>query len=124
MTNEETIFYMTLYKRRLEASVSSDMDEDIKAFDTAIKALEQHPCEDAISRKDMLAVLRQSHSLTQAWDGFEKLPSVTPKEEIIHCKDCKYRDYWGECNKWSKELDAHKTYLLDENMFCGFAERK
>ena len=31
--------------------------------------------------------------------------------KIIHCKDCKYRDYWGDCNKWSKELDAHKTYL-------------
>ena len=46
MINEEAIFYMTLYKRRLEASVSSDMDEDIKAFDTAIKALEQQSCED------------------------------------------------------------------------------
>jgi len=44
--------------------------------------------------------------------------------EIIHCKDCKYRDYWGDCNKWSKELDAHKSYPLDENMFCGFAEKK
>ena len=44
--------------------------------------------------------------------------------EIIHCKDCKYRDYWGDCNKWSKELDAHKSYILDENMFCGFAEKK
>lgn len=43
-------------------------------------------------------------------------------EKIIHCKDCKYRNYWGECSKWAKELDAHKTYLLDENMFCGFAE--
>lgn len=44
--------------------------------------------------------------------------------EVIHCKDCKYRDYWGDCNKWSKELDAHKSYILDENMFCGFAENK
>lgn len=86
--------------------------------------LEQEPCEDCVSRKDMLSVLSQSHSLTQAWEGFEKLPSVIPKEKIIHCKDCKYRDYWGKCNKWSKELDAHKTYILDENMFCGFAEIK
>lgn len=52
------------------------------------------------------------------------LPPVMPKEKIIHCKDCKYRDYWGDCTKWSKELDAHKSYILDENMFCGFAERK
>ena len=43
------------------------------------EALEQKPCEDAISRKDMLAVFRQSNSLSQAWNGFEKLPPVTPK---------------------------------------------
>ena len=42
---------------------------------------DQQPCEDAISRKDMLAVFSQSHSLTQAWDGFEKLPPIIPKEK-------------------------------------------
>ena len=48
------------------------------------EALEQKPCEDAISRKDMLAVFRQSNSLSQAWNGFEKLPPVTPKEKTAH----------------------------------------
>lgn len=51
MTNEEAIFFMTLYKQRLEASISNEMDKDIEAFDTAIKALEQEPCEDAVSQK-------------------------------------------------------------------------
>ena len=40
MTNEEAIFYLTLYKRRLECSVS-DLDEDIKAYDMALEALKQ-----------------------------------------------------------------------------------
>ena len=56
----------------------------------------------------------------------EKVKNEKVKNDngIIHCKDCKYRDYWGDCTKWSKELDAHKSYILDENMFCGFAEKK
>lgn len=57
MTNEEAIFFMTLYKQRLEASISNEMDKDIEAFDTAIKALEQEPCEDAVSRKAVINTL-------------------------------------------------------------------
>lgn len=83
---------------------NNEANRIIDSFDRVTSGLEQQPCEDAISRKDMLAVLRQSHSLTQAWDGFEKLPSVTPKEktgkwtktqsgddmfpEIIVCSKC------------------------------------
>ena len=91
MTDEETIFYMTLYKRRLEASVSSDMDEDIKAFDTAIKALEQQPCEDAVSRQavhDLIAELLSDYLHDEDREKIEELdvkiedlPSVTPKEK-------------------------------------------
>lgn len=66
----------------------------------------QQPCEDAISRKDMLAVLSQSHSLTQAWDGFEKLPPVTPKEKTGHWEYVQYDGnpnignlHCSECNR-------------------------
>lgn len=116
-----------------------------EALQIAIKVLEQEPCEDCISREAVLEVLKKNRycfniSQEGRWAGkvlwsenlikddackeIEELPSVTSKEKIVHCKDCKYRDYWGKCNKWSKELDAHKTYILDENMFCGFAENK
>lgn len=40
MTNEEAILHMTLRREELKHSVS-DLDEDIKAFDMAIEALEQ-----------------------------------------------------------------------------------
>lgn len=60
--------------------------DDGERFKAYIKDLppvtpKQQPCEDAISRKDMLAIFRQSNSLSQAWNGFEKLPPVTPKEK-------------------------------------------
>lgn len=70
-------------------------------------------------------------ALTCIAEGKNVIKPITPLDsevendnKIIHCKDCKYRDYWGDCTKWSKELDAHKSYILDENMFCGFAEIK
>ena len=60
---------------------AGNMGEIIENLEAISEIMEHQPCENCISRKDMLAVLRQSHSLTQAWDGFEKLPSVTPKEK-------------------------------------------
>lgn len=44
MTREDAILHMTLRREELKHSVS-DLDEDIKAFDMAIQALEQEPCE-------------------------------------------------------------------------------
>ena len=112
-----------------------DADKWREAVTVISKWLEQEPCEDVVRRQ---AVLNTLDKMDKALDEdrtvenykelltecYKDLIPVIPKEEIIHCKDCKYRDYWGDCNKWSKGLDAHKTYLLDENMFCGFAERK
>ena len=86
--------------------------------------------EDCISRqavdelsKELVHTTRdKADFLCNFWEGLQKLPSVASKEKIGHCKDCKYRDYWGECNKWAKELDAHRTYLLDENGYCFLFE--
>lgn len=47
MTREEAILHMTLRREELRHSVS-DLDEDIKAFDMAIKALEQKSILDKI----------------------------------------------------------------------------
>ncbi len=41
MTTEEAILYMSLYKKKLEVSVSDGLEEDIEAFNMAIKALKQ-----------------------------------------------------------------------------------
>ena len=39
-TNKEAIEILKAYKQRLENSCSNQLDEDIKAFDLALKALE------------------------------------------------------------------------------------
>lgn len=51
MTREEAILYMSLYKKKLEDSVSNGLEEDIEAFNMAIKALKQEPIFDEIRAK-------------------------------------------------------------------------
>lgn len=70
----------------------------------AIKTLEQEPCEDAISRQSVLDINehhcgQMSRSLNhEIWKEIKALPSVTPKEKIGHCKDCKYFEYDSVAN--------------------------
>lgn len=72
-----------------------------EALDMAIKALEQQPCEDTISRQAAIEALDGEIEITgrtnaEAVKGYvrlvkdrlERLPSAQP--EIIRCKDCKF----------------------------------
>jgi hypothetical protein len=52
MTREKAILHMILRRAELEHSVS-DLDEDIKAFDMAIKALEREPKLGHWDKKDL-----------------------------------------------------------------------
>ena len=63
---------------------------DSRAIKEAIKALEQEPCEDAISRKSMLDYLKYLHGEMPEEEFVKALPSVTPtrkKEEWISCDE-------------------------------------
>lgn len=73
----------------------------------AIKALEQEPCEDAISRqavdelsKELVHTTKdKADFLCNFWEGLKKLPPVTPQPKIGHwihfaksddCSECRY----------------------------------
>jgi len=95
-------------------------EDVLTAYDMAIKALEQKPCEDTISRQaaiDLLKQMRKDGDMIP-WEGkdvfarIRKLPSAQP--EIIRCKDCKYH-YKGIC-------PIERYFSLDG--FCGRAERR
>ena len=80
----------------------------IEAFDMAIKALEQQPCEDCISREALLDKLEEPMNWTDSeaelqeqrdYEGFielvKSMPSITPtrpKGKWIHWTD-DYKDY-------------------------------
>jgi hypothetical protein len=85
MTNEEAIKELQSMCDHLHAHGICDKDSNmLTACKMAISALEQKPCEDAVSREDALKSLIENTDfegweLSQALEAIEKLPSVTPQ---------------------------------------------
>lgn len=61
-----------------------------KALDMAIKLLEQEPCEDCISRQDVLDINEHHHGQMpnhvnhEIWREINALPSVTQQPKVGH----------------------------------------
>ena len=74
-----------------------------EAYKMAFRALEQEPCDDAISRQavqDYIAKYLSQYLYNDVREAVEvideyigELPSVKPQEKTGHCKDCKYFEY-------------------------------
>ena len=117
MTREEKINRL----KDILAEINEDEDavcyltsEDNELIESAIEALEQHPCKDAISRKYAIDKLKYGNN-GMAWFGdaktdlavgnfLENLPPVTPKESktgqwvlLDKCSNSGY--YCSECHK-------------------------
>ena len=116
MTREEAILHMVLRRAELENSVG-DLEEDIKAFDMAIKALETEPCDDVISRADaqteimMFAGNEKNNDeiyikVSDAIQLLRESPSVTPKQKT---------GYWIDHDKHI-ECDKCKTWFLKDHL--------
>ena len=54
---------------------------------------------------------------------FKEINSA-PSIDIVRCKECKYRDYWGSCTFLQNKGDAHKPIMTDADDFCSYGERK
>lgn len=122
MTKEEQINWLRLLKADLSNGIifTPWNKEFIEAL-TGI--LDQEPCDDCttLSTRDVVNV-----------EDIENLPSVTPKSNIGHCKDCKYFEYDSFvkidglslicaheiCKKWG---DRCKT---SEDGYCFLFESK
>ena len=90
---EEAKEVIKAYHDKLTNSASNQLDGDIKAFELAIKALEQEPCDDVVSRKAVLECATLITSIpTEDWDigdwvclfrdRVSQLPSVRPQKPI------------------------------------------
>lgn len=137
MTNEEAILHMILRREELKNSVG-DLDEDIKAFDMAIQALEQEPCdkyikeidhlrkyiskletqiveqkpcEDAISRSEVLDLIESkdpNYEVRHFKEDVECLPPISSHES-------KTVLYSGD-----GYADGHMVYDMAECPNCGY----
>ena len=82
---------------------------DEKAIDMAIKALEQEPCEDAISRQAVRHILNHEVKMPikvwkKVFELVDDLPSVTPQPKTGHWEQ--YGNFWEDkfkCSECGKE---------------------
>ena len=120
MTKEEAIAIFRGFKF---------LPREMEAADMAIKALEQEPCEDAISRQDLDKALYECfheedspNNITDVRLGavrnfIKNFPSVTPQKKAgkwIEGKyrddDIRYNDSSYKCNKCGRIVDFKENY--------------
>ena len=104
MTEEQVIKHLRFYKDTLpkEPPIESSLDkhwyhdseEHLEAIDMAIKALEQKPCDDCVSRKAVIDLIVNNHTelnglavvmYSPFYKDIEHLPSVTPQVKQDEC---------------------------------------
>ena len=94
-----------------------------EVFDDAIKALEQEPCGDVISRQAVLDIIDSDWKYEGMEHYINELPSVNPQEPrtgrwIEHIERDDYNDHediWYECDQC--HADSKKTSNYCPN--CG-----
>ena len=121
MTNEEAIKKIEEVVFQFQASLDevdvdvacAEAEEDnrqvVEALEMAIKALEQQPCEDAVSRKVALDSLEEldwdtTYERSQVEEMLKSLPSVTP----IRPK-----------GKWIEKVDEETAYSKTWHYECS-----
>lgn len=152
MTKEENIAtlneHLDHWKRLLSEKIC-DQDEGEKTIDAlqnAIKALEQEPCADMVSRQavnelvdelaraisDERCCISRGRSTATIMRDIRHLPPVTPQPKKRHCKDCKYfeNDSWAKvdgiplivahkiCKRWGNGCQTK------EDGYCFLFESK
>lgn len=84
MTREEAISLIKSAQLMLINPTTNEPVSDLyAAFEMAIKALEQEPCEDAISREDAIKCVESHEYTMKAAAELRTLPSVTPSRQWI-----------------------------------------
>ena len=104
MTREEAISIMNVIVHMLEPQYDTDRIED--AVEKAIKALEQEPCDDAISRQAAVNIASGFCHPANIADELAKLPSVNPQ-------DCDTCEVGNPCLYCKHEFEPQESEVSD-----------
>jgi len=93
----------------------------------AIKALEQQPCKDAISRQEVIETLKEldwrynGHPGGEVYGAIYKLPPVQPKIKTGRWIYKKFNWYCSECNNTPKTLGyvGKAEFMKEHFRFCN-----
>lgn len=98
-----------------------DDKEILEAYNMAIKALEQEPCEDAISRQAAIdALFAEPHAVPAIFGKIKSLPPVQPQPDTARRIVGKSRGgmtLWYQCEKCNEPVD-------DQDAFCRECGRR
>lgn len=143
MTNEEARHTLKslkeYYNDKNEDSYVGFDDEDNEALDMAIKALEQQPCEDCISRTEALRLIdeERQHLLRLNMDGAEhiivhyarRIIEDMPSASSVDCIDrqktiaeIQYKYYDNAIGIDIVDMIAHMPAAIPEQLGEHFAE--
>ena len=109
MTNETAIVY-------LKNLIRDDYRQQKIAINKAIKALEQQPCEDCISREEALNEINKK-VLCYTYEArkiIENLPSVTPSDEAL--KEAYIKGYDYGVKDWFETKTKTATWIYDKSI--------
>ena len=120
MTREEAISIMNVIIHMLEPQYDNDRVEE--AVDMAIEALEQEPCEDAISREGLREprFIITEKDYQKGWNDaldavYENAPRVQPKTgHWIIEKDCE-----GKTRTCMCDMCGEKTHTWKNPNYCS-----
>lgn len=129
MTNEEAISQLEWIKNIILIYTKDENGERVvdkepyEAFRVAIKALQQNPCEDAISRQAVIEITVETGAL-ETQHRVMNLPSVQPKAKTgkwLHRND-DYND-WSECSECGYG-DEGEVKFGEETPYCPYCGAK
>ena len=137
MTNDKAIKWLKTEASYIEENVGNGK-EMLEAYDMAIEALEQEPCEDCISRTELLSKIdaERKHLLDLKMDGaehivvhharriIEDMPPVTPQPKVGEWLEKEiHSDKVGEwqsarCSVCDKYHTTPYMYYFSNYKFC------
>lgn len=111
MTREEAINHLkTVAKSAIDSGYDSAV---VDAVDMAREALEQEPCEDAVSREAVEDIVMWYDGQGEMLDEIQKLPSVQPKQKTEHWIEDTNGTYTDNHDTWECSECGHAQILLE-----------
>ena len=112
MTKEEAIVVLKNEQPHCGKKALFSEEKKYEAYDVAIKALEQEPCEDCISRESVFAIagdscldLNSYEDTKEFCDEIKDLPPVTPQP-----KTGGWIEHFDESGKWYECDQCHTDW--------------
>lgn len=126
MTREEAIVVLKNEQPHCGEKALFSEEKKYEAYDVAIKALEQEPCDDCVRRQAVLAIAGDScldldsyEDTREFCDEINDLPPVNPQPKTGHWIYDRTRDWDGECKYECSECGMGSDVDYAYCMRCG-----